>query len=386
MQNDKEQFLTSLSKAISNNDFIKLSLGKSKSKELTKIVCKEIELKSVQTISFLYHYKTNDQTKNFSINETLAEVEKLVGEAFFHATLITQTQEIELKYNKKYIPKVFTKNVIASKTTTSHDNTKKRLVTLPAENIYLQQLNVVNEEGQILKAKGDKYKQICKYVEIMASLIEKTFPTTTETMLNIADMGSGSGYLTFALADYLQNFTTYKSELTGLELRPELVEKCNTIAENCTYTNLSFEAGLIEEYNSKIDVLIALHACDTATDDAIYKGLQSEASLIVCAPCCHKQIRKQLDHKSAIPAILKHNIYQERFSEMVTDSLRALILEARGYKVQIFEFIGSEHAGKNSMITAIKQNYNSSPDFTEVKALMAQFGIKDQALLKSITG
>lgn len=382
MRNDLDLLLFELKQSLTNKSFVKISLGKSNDEKLIKISCSEVQLKDKIKIQFHYTFKTNDQVKNFTHDQAYLELEQLIGKSFYHINLFSTTHHLELKYNKKYKAKLFTKSLESAKSVVENDKTKKRLITENANNEYLQQLGVLSDEGKILKAKGDKYKQICRYVEIMSTLIDKAF--AQKTFLKIADMGSGSGYLTFALTDYLTHFSDNDAQITGLELRPELVEKCNTIAEQCSYSNLQFEAGLIQDYENDIDVLIALHACDTATDDAILKGLKSQAGLIVCAPCCHKQIRKQLDSKITIPEILKHNIYQERFSEMLTDSIRALILEAYGYKTQVFEFIGSEHAGKNSMITAIKHDFNPNPDFTKAKALMTQFGIEEQALLGGI--
>ena len=378
----KDEFLALVKQSFEEASFVRLNFGKSKSESLVKIAAKEIELKQEKLISFQYKYSTNDQVKNYSFSEALGEAEKMIGETFFHIALYTTTQEVELKYNKKYKAKLYVRNnTTVEKPSTSHDKEKQRLITDTASNVYLKQLNVVNEQGQLLKAKGDKYKQICKYVEIMDGLFQRAFGENHKDTIKIADMGSGSGYLTFALADYFLNFCKQNAEITGLELREELVEKCNTIVEKCAYSNLNFSSGLIQDYNVPVDVLIALHACDTATDDAISKGIKSEANLIVCAPCCHKQIRKQLDSKAFVPDLLKHGIYQERFSEMLTDSMRALILEAFGYKVQIFEFIGSEHAGKNSMITAVKQKFIKKPDFSKVDFLMKSFDIKEFALL-----
>ena len=151
---------------------------------------------------------------------------------------------------------------------------------------------ITDDKGNVFKATQDKYIQINHYIEILSSLL-KNLPQ--REILNVVDMGSGKGYLTFALYDYLTNVLNVKTKITGVEFRKDLVILCNSISKKSNFTNLFFEEGTIENFTTTtIDVLIALHACDTATDDAIAKGIKANANLIVVAPCCHKQIRKQI--------------------------------------------------------------------------------------------
>ena len=205
---------------------------------------------------------------------------------------------------------------------------------------------------------ADKYRQINKYLEIIESLLKSA---KLPKQINIVDMGSGKGYLTFALYDYLVNTKKFNATVTGIELREELVDYCNDIADKSDFKNLSFVAQPIQEYdNNKIDILIALHACDTATDDAIYKGLSSKAELIICAPCCHKQIRQQVKGKEQESPLLKYGIFKERQFEMVTDTIRALILEKNNYNTKVFEFISNEHTRKNVMLVGTKSSKKSN--------------------------
>lgn len=179
--------------------------------------------------------------------------------------------------------------------------------------------------------------------------------------LTIADMGSGKGYLTFALYDYLTS-TGFDPYLTGVEYRADLVELCNKIARDSHFHHLAFAEGSIADFNAVgLHILIALHACDTATDDAIAKGITAGANLIVTAPCCHKQIRREMEaHIEAdgtapeLDFLLKYGTFKERQAEMVTDALRALILEYFGYSTKVFEFISDAHTPKNVMIVGKK--------------------------------
>jgi hypothetical protein len=179
-------------------------------------------------------------------------------------------------------------------------------------------------------------------------------------------MGAGKGYLTFALYDYLRNKLQHNVTVTGVELRKDLVDQCNKAAAECGFDQLHFECSSIEDFElKKVDILIALHACDTATDDAIAKGIKANADLIVCAPCCHKQIRQQLKGKEYKNPLLKYGIYKEREFEMVTDTIRALVLERNHYKSNIFEFISSEHTGKNTMLVGVKSKHK--PDLPVIQ-------------------
>ena len=228
----------------------------------------------------------------------------------------------------------------------------------------------------------DKFKQINKYVEIFDSLINDV---NLPEQISIADMGSGKGYLTFAIYDYLINKTKFIPTVTGIEFRKDLVDSCNIIAKKSSFDKLTFINGSIETTPiDHIDILIALHACDTATDEAIFKGIISKSSLIICAPCCHKQIRKQFKVSNEFSSFLKHGILEERQAELITDAIRALILEAFGYKTKVFEFISTEHTAKNIMIVGIKTDELQNRDeiFRKINAIKDFYGIKQHHLEK----
>lgn len=208
-----------------------------------------------------------------------------------------------------------------------------------------------------------------------------------EGKLQISDMGSGKGYLTFALYDYLTDSLELEVDITGVEYREDLVQKCNQIALKNSFTNLHFVQSDIASFNnSNTDVLIALHACDTATDDAMYKGIEAGSKLIVVAPCCHKEVRKAIvssKKQNELDFIIRHGILLERQAEMITDSMRALILEYFGYKVKVFEFISDVHTPKNILIVGELHEINpisQTKIHEKLKARMEFFGILQQKL------
>jgi SAM-dependent methyltransferase len=222
---------------------------------------------------------------------------------------------------------------------------------------YLNLLDITDSKGKILAKSQDKFKQINQYIEILSPLL-KDFDD--ENTIRIADMGSGKGYLTFALYDYMKNKLNLDVQITGVEFRKELVDLCNDIAVKSGFESLDFVEGEIQNYSAdKLDIIIALHACDTATDDAIAIGISSGAKLIVTAPCCQHQIRQEIEkanHQNVLSPIIKHGIFLERQAELITDGIRALILEYFGYKTKAVEFIADAHTHKNVMIIGQKTN------------------------------
>ena len=200
-------------------------------------------------------------------------------------------------------------------------------------------------------------------------------------------MGAGKGYLDFALYDYLATVAKQPVRIVGVEMRAQLVNDGNAIAKASGFAGLSFQAGTIAEFDaSGVDAVIALHACDTATDDAIFKGISAGASLIAVAPCCHKQIRRQMEAGQAdarLEPMLRHGIFLERQAEMVTDTLRALLLELNGYRTKVFEFVSDAHTPKNNLIVAEKDGRAGCDRETvlrQIAELKTMFGIEKHYL------
>lgn len=231
----------------------------------------------------------------------------------------------------------------------------------------------------MFKNAQDKYRQINKYVEILGGLLQGIAP---DRLKKIVDMGAGKGYLTFALCDYLNGMGQHP-EIIGVEYRADLVALCNRIASDASFANLHFVQGAIADFDcAGANILIALHACDTATDDAIHKGITAGAALIVVAPCCHKQIRREMERAKVhndLDFLMRHGIFLERQAEMVTDGLRALLLEYHGYSTKVFEFVSDAHTPKNVMIVGTRNLKAVSPNpaaLDKLKAAKAYFGIE----------
>ncbi len=384
-----DKFKVLLDASISAQKLIKLSLGNYKGDEidLKNIYIKLIEIKGIKMLSFNYRYKTRDIFKNYGIEAGTNYIASYLNSDFNIATLFAVAEEAVLERNLKgKVTLRIKEKSTEDEVSFSHDKSKKRLI-LAKDNVYLHELGLTDKDGIVFQKSQDKYKQINQYIEILSSLI-KEFPEGT--IRHVADMGSGKGYLTFALYDYLLNYQQ-KAEVVGIEFRRDLVDLCNNIAKKADFDQLSFIEGTIDSYeNHEINLLIALHACDTATDDAIYKGIKANAELIVVAPCCHKQIRREMEKgkaKNELNFITQHGIFLERQAEMVTDGMRALILEYFGYKTKVFEFVSGVHTPKNVLVVGVKSKKPPTPQkqaelLKEIKATKAYFGIDTHYLEK----
>jgi SAM-dependent methyltransferase len=360
--NDIQEFTSIITDALNSKTFSRLIISKKRKKneELRSVIIKPVKIKAGNMLNFVFRYPTKDITKNNVYSEGLKTIEELLFSTFLQAELFTTLHHYHLLINKKGMIKLSTKKANNEVTAEeSHDKIKKRFIATD-KNIYLKQLGIVTADYKVKTAKQDKYRQINKYIEIIDGIIRNT---NVKSPFYVSDMGSGKGYLTFALYDYLAHKQKLNVHVSGIEYRQELVSKCNSIAKEAKFNQLKFIQGTIEDTTiENLDMLIALHACDTATDDAIYRGIKENAQIIICAPCCHKQIRKELKPENELGLIAQYGILKERQAEILTDTIRSQILEAFGYKTKVFEFISTEHTPKNVMIVGVKKKDSPTPN------------------------
>lgn len=386
MQTNQERiFSDKIKMSIENDEFIKLIISNKRNKksELNKINVTPVEIKKGFRLSFVYSFNTKDITKNFESDKAITNIFSELKDNFMNAELFTVNEIIRLyidSTNNKAKIKV-SEPTFKPVVNLNHDRKKQKRVFLK-NNIWLRELGVTTSEDVIKKDMHDKYRQINKYLEVIENIVIKK---TSEKTLRIYDAGSGKGYLTFALYDYLKNSLKKEVKITGIEFRQELVDKCNKISEIAKFENLNFVQGTIIDANIKnVDIFIALHACDTATDEAIYRGIIENAKFIVVAPCCQKQIRKEMSVTNVLSSLTKYGILKERQAVILTDGLRALILEANGYKTKVFEFISTEHTPKNIMIVAEKstEKIDKKVILKNIDDIKKMFGIEFHYLEK----
>lgn len=383
MKTNKDIFVEKLQSFIEKKELLKFSLSspKDKTADLKKVIVIAVELKKGYCLNFVYRHTTKDITKNFEIVEGIALIISAIDLEFNNAEILSAAENLSLYTlpNGKIQVKT-TASTLKAPVSLAHDKAKDKLITLE-NNVYLRELGVTNADFELRREMSDKYRQINKYIELLSpNLKEANLPTD----FHVVDMGSGKGYLTFALYDYLTNSLKLTPKMTGVEFRPDLVQICNDIATKANFAHLNFEKGTIADtLLDKIDVLIALHACDTATDDAIFRGIKSGAALIICAPCCHKQIRKAMNVSGELANVTKFGILKERQAEIITDTLRAMIMEYFGYKTNVFEFIPLEHTPKNVMIVGRKVSTSGVDQkriLADIAAIKKVYGIEKHYL------
>ncbi|MFN3330552.1 MAG: class I SAM-dependent methyltransferase, partial [Pyrinomonadaceae bacterium] len=387
MNENIEKFIEKFSESLSKDTFVKLILSNYKGADnhLQKIMVRLIETKKGLRLFFPYRYDTRDTAKNYDFKEGVALVRQLLGKDFFNGHLFTTENDFQLDIGKKGKARLnIGKPTFKTKPSLSHNREKKSLISPNA--FYLKALGITTDKGEIRDKQQDKWKQINKFVEILANVYEQIKGELDKNKLRIIDMGSGKGYLTFASYDYFKNVLGIDVTVTGVDAKAGLVELCNSVAKSCEFDGLEFVHGFIGDYEfDKVDILIALHACNTATDDAIFKAIRSGAKAIVVAPCCHQEIRPQIKPPEMFKNILKHGVMLERTAETITDGLRALLLEKNGYAAKVFEFISVEHTPKNNMIVAIKRqvkNESVKEIDEQIQAIKSFYGIENQRLEK----
>lgn len=376
------EFITHFETSLKDDSFVKLSLDHYKGSEvgLKSIHVRRILIKREEKLSFTYRYKTRDIVKNYAKVEAVLNIHEALQNGFELGALCTTAFDFVL--DKKSLKRKSASH--PSQPSLDHDRSKARLIA-PEGKAYLQALGVTDATGHVFKNSQDKFRQINKYVEILSGLI-KHIPQ--DKVKKIVDMGAGKGYLTFALYDYLTT-AGFQTDVIGVEYRADLVQLCNKIADDAGYDRLKFAEGTVMNFDcTAANIIIALHACDTATDDAIFKGITAGADLIVVAPCCHKQIRREMEQhpvQNELDFLMKHGTFVERQAEMVTDGLRALVLEYYGYSTKVFEFISDAHTPKNVMIVGTRNPKARTRDaaiLEKIKTTKEFFGIEKHHLEK----
>lgn len=378
----RERFLTLLRSTVEAGDLVKLTLGRHRGPDpsLRNLFVRPVTLKAGPRLGFVWRHATRDVAKNHPPAEALKEIEPLIGGTFLDAHLFTRTQVAQLECRPDGAARLrLTAASGKSPNSAAHDHAKDRPIAADAS--WLQALGVTDARGRPREGMAPKFRQIEKFAELLSHLIEESGFGENEP-LTVVDMGCGKGYLTFAVSTLLGD----RAQVRGIEARPELVDLCNRVArDEGLAPKLTFSAGTIADTPlEQLDILIALHACDTATDDALAKGIAAGAKLLVVAPCCQKELRPQLTAPPVLSGALRHGIFRERQAEFVTDALRAQLLEWAGYRTKVVEFISTEHTAKNLMISAIKARERDESLAPRIREFAAFYGIKEQALARQL--
>jgi SAM-dependent methyltransferase len=371
-------FLEKLHASLREGSFVKLTLSDPRAAEadLRNVYGRLVVIRDRPQLSLVSRFATRDETKNYDFDAGADRIGALLETELRRAYLFTTSGDWQwgngaLKAKRPQF---------SVAPAPDHDRSKKAPIAREAS--FLQALGVTNAAGEPRPAMADKLRQIQRFTELLGHLLDDS-PLRERRELRVLDMGAGKGYLTFATHAFLRA-RGIAAEVTGVEQRDDLVAFTEKTARDLGCDGLHFGRGTIGDFKIEgaIDVLIALHACDTATDDALFQALSAGASLIVAAPCCHQEIRAQLQPPPVLRDVLRHGILTAREAEIVTDGIRALLLEIHGYKASVFEFISPEHTSKNLMLAAHRraQPIDADPLRKRLRELLDFYGIREQRL------
>jgi SAM-dependent methyltransferase len=404
-----QQFVGRLAASLADGSFVRLILsGPRAGGGAEQVLARRVDLKGTPHLSLTFHHGTRDVTKNLAVDEGVRWIHEQLGREFSNALLGTTARDWQLVMPESGRARLLVHHPATTHSPErTHDQPRGTLLDYTAQD-WLHGLGVTDAAGKVRAAMADKHRQIDRYLEILSHLAkdcgwhqpEPEAPRSSASQianrksqianeLVLADMGCGKGYLTFGAWHLFHRVWRQPVRVIGIEVRADLVEAANRLARQIQADGLEFAAGAIQSAPlPPVDALIALHACDTATDDAIRRGIELGAKLIVVAPCCHKELRPQLGRPEPLASILRHGILEERMAEWLTDGLRALFLEWAGYRAKVFEFVSSEHTPKNLMIAAVRRTkpFADAAAKQRIEELKSFFGIKHHALDPLLVG
>lgn len=295
--------------------------------------------------------------KNLRESECADYVTDLLDGTFRQMELESAKGQVRVLVSKKGVPGIKVKRtpqkIMAAPPVTDHNRQKNYILKEGTPVPFLVDLGVMTEEGRIVKSRYDKFRQINRFLEFIEDILPRLHKDRENVII---DFGCGKSYLTFAMYYYLHEQKGYSIRIIGLDLKQTVIDNCNRLSESYGYEKLRFYHGDIASYEGvdQVDMVVTLHACDTATDFALAKAVRWGASVILSVPCCQHELNKQIENSLMAP-VLQYGLIKERLSALYTDALRAEILENQGYRTQILEFIDMEHTPKNILIRAVKQ-------------------------------
>lgn len=340
-----------------NENMLRMTISGKRHGELAdKVKIRPVKLKEQLYFQTSVSDGKKEFHKNYEKAELLEQLDHWLRKDYRQLQMDTTTQSIQALVSKK--GKTTVKQKIArdmrSARVLDHNRKKRYLLEEGTPIPFLVDLGVMTAEGTIVRSRYDKFRQINRYLEFVEDILPEL---DKDRELTLIDFGCGKSYLTFALYYYLTVKKQYRIRMIGLDLKKDVMEHCQELAEKYGYDRLTFLTGDIADYDGVelVDMVVSLHACDTATDYALEKALQWNAKVIFAVLCCHHELNRQM-HSTEMNPVLKYGLIQERMAALMTDAFRADVLELEGYQVQVLEFIDMEHTPKNILIRAVKQN------------------------------
>ena len=321
-----------------------------------KVAVRLVELKGQLHWQFSYFDGKKDITKNY-LDEAAAKVDELLALPFRNIFIESGAGNVQVNFSKKGRALVSKSKPTAAETDLAHDRHKDRLLNEENAAPFLHAIGILTQDGRIKADMQRKYRQVNEFLR----LVDETasFSAWAGSPIRIVDFGCGSGHLTFAMYYYLREVLGLDAQVTGVDIKSELMSQLQAKSEALGWEGIKFQTGYISDYEAEVppDVVIALHACDTATDDALAKGIGWGSRVIVCAPCCQHELQAQMakvEPPDALASVFQDGIFFERMGDILTDTFRANILRSMGYRTDVTQFVPIEHTAKNLMIRAVK--------------------------------
>jgi SAM-dependent methyltransferase len=322
-----------------------------------QVIVRPVLIKNERYLQFSYFNQKQDITRNYLGSEASQKLDEMLVLPFNSIVVQSTTEELRVQITNKgkailHRAKATTAN---REPQLAHDLSKKLLLPADKPDSFLQATGIMDEQGRVRASMQGKFSQINEFLKLLEHTGE--LERFEKTPVNILDCGCGSAYLAFAAYHYLNNVRGIPACLTGIDTNETLIQKDNRQSEQLGFSNACFQKSAIIDYvpQEPPDIVLALHACDTATDEAIFQGIGSQSRLIMCAPCCHHHLNRQLHPVQPFTSIFQDGILKQRLSDILTDEFRALALRIMGYKTDVVEFVSAEHTDKNLMIRAVKR-------------------------------
>ncbi|MEG0830450.1 MAG: SAM-dependent methyltransferase [Anaerovoracaceae bacterium] len=360
-----------LDDCIFHQTFVKMIFANQRKKSLPykKVIITPVLLQGTLMYQAEYHYETKVIHDNLSRDELMDFCMDLVLKDFKQINVFTEEKNIQVLASKIMNPKIIESAPTKKQGNLDHNQKKNYIIPDLTPCDFLVRLGVMDSKGKVVSKHYSKFRQINRFLEIVNDEFDQ-LPKNANTPLKIIDFGCGKAYLTFALYHYLKVIRGRNVEIVGLDLKEDVINFCNKVTEDLGYKGLSFVLGDIADYtSSNVDMVVTLHACDTATDFALINAVNWKSKVILSVPCCQHELFGQIDNKLHQP-MFKHGIVKDKFTELLTDGLRGLKLESKGYEVTMMEFTSLEHTSKNIMIKAVKTrrpNKNAIEEYTALK-------------------
>lgn len=339
-----------------------------------RVIVRPVLIKHTKYLQFSYFDARQDITKNYRHKEAQEKLAELLALPFKSIHVQSTVEDVHVQITKEGKALFSRSKPTAShkELNLAHDVSKDQPLPANKPNAFLQAIGIMNEQGRVIPRMQDKFSQINEFLKLLEHTGE--LEHFEKTPVNILDCGCGSAYLSFAAHHYLNDIRGIPANLVGIDTNVKLIEKGNMLSEELGFEKICFQKSTIIDYIPQCppDIILALHACDTATDEALVQGILRNARLILCVPCCHHELHQQLQVVAPFKPVLQHGILKKRLADILTDSFRALVLRIMGYKTDVIEFVSSEHTDRNLMIRAVKHSRagdkKSLQEYNDLKA------------------